>query len=72
MKRARRPPCRFLLALLAVLAAGCGSAAFAGDRISTVAVASGDEASALQQRFVNIVKAVSPAVVQVRTALASA
>jgi putative serine protease PepD len=70
MSRARRPPYPFLIALLAVLAAGCGSAASARDRISTVAVASGDEATALQQRLVSIVKAVSPAVVQVRTALA--
>jgi S1-C subfamily serine protease len=59
-----------LVALLAALAVGCGSAASAGDRISSVPVASADEPSSLQQRFVSIVKAVSPAVVQIRTALA--
>jgi S1-C subfamily serine protease len=59
-----------LLALLAALAAGCGSAASAGDRISSVQVASAGEASALQQRFVSIVRAVSPKVIQIRTPLA--
>jgi S1-C subfamily serine protease len=58
-----------LVALLAALAAGCGTAASAGDRISSVPVASADEASSLQQRFVSIVRTVSPEVVQVRTAL---
>jgi putative serine protease PepD len=66
----RRRPYPFLVALLAALAVGCGSAASAGDRISSVPVASADEPSSLQQRFVSIVKAVSPAVVQIRTALA--
>jgi S1-C subfamily serine protease len=47
-----------------------GGAALAGDRVSSVAVASVDEGSALQQRFVSIVKSVSPAVVQVRTSVA--
>jgi S1-C subfamily serine protease len=56
-----------LVALLAALAAGCGSAASAGDRISSVPVASADEASWLQQQFVSIVKAVSPSVVPIRT-----
>ena len=70
MSRVRRPPYPFLVALLAALAAGCGSAASAGDRVSSVPVASADEASSLQQRFVSIVKAVSPEVVQIRTALA--
>jgi S1-C subfamily serine protease len=58
------------VALLAALAAGCGSAGSTGDRISSVRVASGDEASSLQQRFVSIVKAVSPEVVQIRTPVA--
>ena len=70
MSRLRRPPYAFLVALLAALAAGCGSAASAGDRISSVPVASADEASSLQQRFVSIVKAVSPEVVQIRTPVA--
>jgi putative serine protease PepD len=70
MSRVRRPPYLFLVALLATLAAGCGSAASAGDQISSVPVASADEASSLQQRFVSIVRTVSPAVVQVRTQLA--
>jgi putative serine protease PepD len=70
MSRARRPQYLFLVALLAALAAGCGAAASAGDRISNAPVASADEASSLQQRFVTIVKAVSPEVVQIRTPLA--
>jgi S1-C subfamily serine protease len=70
MTRVRRPPYRFAVALLAALAAGCGSAASSGDRISSVPVVSVDEASSLQQRFVSIVRGVSPAVVQVRTSLA--
>ena len=70
MSRMKRPPYLFLLALLAALTAGCGSAASAGDRVSGVTVASAGEASSLQQRFVSIVTAVSPAVVQVRTSLA--
>jgi S1-C subfamily serine protease len=59
-----------LIALVAVLAAGCGSAASAGEPISSVPVAAADEASSLQQRFVAIVEAVSPAVVQIRTPVA--
>ena len=70
MSRMKTPPYLFLLALLAALAAGCGSVASAGDRVSGVTVASAGEARSLQQRFVSIVRAVSPAVVQVRTALA--
>ena len=70
MTRVRRTPCLFLAALLAALAAGCGSATSAGDRISGVPVASVDGAAALQQQFVSIVKAVSPSVVQIRTAVA--
>jgi putative serine protease PepD len=70
MRRVPRRPYPFLVALLAALAAGCGSAASTGDRISSVSVASADEASSLQQRFVSIVKTVSPEVVQIRTAVA--
>ena len=70
MSRAKRPPYRCLVALLATLAAGCGSAASTGDRISSVQVASVDGSATLQQRFVSIVKAVSPSVVQIRTAVA--
>jgi putative serine protease PepD len=69
MSRLRGPWYAVLGALLAILAAGCGGAASAGDQISSGTVASADEANSLQQRFVSIVKAVSPAVVQVRTAL---
>ena len=67
MRRVTRSPCRFTVALLAALAAGCGSAASAGDGISRVPVASVDQASSLQQRFLSIVKKVSPSVVQIRT-----
>lgn len=70
MSRARRPSYLFLIALLAALAVGCGSAASTGDRITGVPVASVDEANSLQQRFVSIVKGVSPEVVQIRTAVA--
>ena len=70
MSRVRRSPYPFLVVLLAALAAGCGTAASAGDRISSVPVASADEASSLRQRFVSIVKAVSPKVVQIRTPIA--
>jgi putative serine protease PepD len=70
MRGVRRLPYAFLVALSATVAAGCGSVAPAGDRISSLPVASVDEASSLQQRFVSIVRAVSPEVVQVRTPLA--
>jgi Trypsin-like peptidase domain len=70
MSRATTPSYLLLIALMAVLAAGCASAASAGDPISSVPVASADEASSLQQRFVSIVRTVSPEVVQVRTPLA--
>jgi putative serine protease PepD len=70
MSRLSRPAYLFLVALLAALAAGCGSAASAGDRISSVPVASADETSSLQQRFVSIVKVVSPSVVQIGTPVA--
>ena len=69
MSRARRPPIAFLVALIAGLAAGCASAASAGDLTSAVSVAPADDAGSLQQRFVSIVRAVSPAVVQVRTSV---
>jgi putative serine protease PepD len=65
-----RPAYPLLVALLAAVVAGCGSGAAASDRISGVPVASADEASSLQQRFVSIVHAVSPEVVQIRTAVA--
>jgi putative serine protease PepD len=70
MSRVRRPRYAFLVALLAILAAGCASAATAGDPISSAPVASADEASSLQQRFVRIVRTVSPEVVQIRTPVA--
>ena len=70
MSRARRPPYLFLLALSALLAAGCANAASAGDRVSSEPVSPTDQASSLQQRFVSIVKTVSPSVVQIRTPLA--
>ncbi|HUE28283.1 MAG TPA: trypsin-like peptidase domain-containing protein [Solirubrobacteraceae bacterium] len=70
MSRVRMPHYLVLVGLLAALAAGCGSAASAGERISSVPVASADQASSLQQQFVSIVRTVSPAVVQVRTAVA--
>ena len=56
MSHARRPLYPFVIALLAALAAGCGSAASTVDRIPSMPVASVDEASSLQQRFVRIVK----------------
>ena len=70
MSRVRRPPYAFLVALLAAIAGGCGTAASAGDQISSAGVASADQASSLQQRFVSIVRAVAPKVVQIRTPLA--
>jgi putative serine protease PepD len=70
MNRVRRPRYAFVVALLAALLVGCGAAASAGKRIPGVAVGSADEASSLQQRFVSVVKAVSPEVVQIRTAVA--
>jgi S1-C subfamily serine protease len=70
MSSLRRVPYLFFVALLAALAAGCGTAASAGDRISSVPVASADAASSLQQRFVSTVRTVSPEVVQIRTPVA--
>jgi S1-C subfamily serine protease len=60
----------FLVALLAALAGGCASATHAGGPVSSVSVASVDEATSLQQRFVSIVKGLSPKVVQIRTPVA--
>jgi putative serine protease PepD len=70
MSRARRPRYLFLVALLAAVTAGCGHAAPAGDPTAGVPVASTDDATSLQQRFVSIVKAVSPKVVQIQTPVA--
>jgi putative serine protease PepD len=70
MSRVRRPAYAFLVGLLATLAAGCGSAASAGDRISSVPVASANGTTLLQQHFVRVVKVVSPSVVQIQTAQA--
>ena len=68
--RLEKTPWLFLIVLLAGLAAGCASATPAGGRISAGPAGSADQASSLEQRFVSIVRAVSPAVVQVRTPVA--
>jgi putative serine protease PepD len=65
----------FLAALIATGIAGCGTAASVGDPFSSVPFSSApvvpaEETSSLQRQFVSIVKAVSPAVVQVRTSVA--
>ena len=78
MSGLRRPRYAFLVALLASLAAGCASAApagermSAGERIALAPAASVGQASSfsLQQRFVSVIRAVSPAVVQIRTLVA--
>jgi S1-C subfamily serine protease len=70
MSRIRSAPFAFVAALLSALAAGCGGPTAAGDRISVVPVASAGDPTSLQQRFVSIVKTVSPKVVQIRTAVA--
>ena len=70
MSRVWRPLYPFFAALLAALAAGCGSATSVGDPVSSVPVRLTDEASSLQQRFVSIVRTVSPEVVQIRTPIA--
>jgi S1-C subfamily serine protease len=64
------PVSAFLVGLLAILAAGCGGEASAGEPISNVPVVSADDQSSLQQRFVSIVKAVSSKVVQIETPVA--
>jgi putative serine protease PepD len=69
MSRVPKPRYAVVVAVSAALAAGCGSAATAGERVSSVPLASADQ-TRLQQRFVNIVKAVSPEVVQIRTPVA--
>ena len=66
----RRPLYPFVAALLASLAAGCGSAASAGDPIFRVSVTSADQASPLEQRSVSIGRTGSPEGVQIRTAIA--
>jgi S1-C subfamily serine protease len=69
MSRVPKPRYAVVVAVSAALAAGCGSAATAGERVSSVPLASADQ-TRLQQRLVNIVKAVSPEVVQIRTPVA--
>jgi putative serine protease PepD len=69
MSRVPKPLFPLLVAVLAASVAGCGSAADAGDRTS-VPVTPAGEATSLQQRFVSVINAVSPAVVQIRTPLA--
>jgi hypothetical protein len=58
MSRVRKPPYPFLVAPLTALAAGCGCAATARKRISSMPLVSVDQ-TRLQQRFVSIGKAVS-------------
>jgi S1-C subfamily serine protease len=58
------------LTALAIDACGGTGAVPSGGRGSVGSVTSGDEASSLQQRFVSIVRDVSPEVVQVRTSVA--
>jgi putative serine protease PepD len=70
MSRLKRPGYAILACLVAAFAAGCGTAASAGDQISHAQAVPTDDAISLQQRFVSIVNTVSPAVVQVRTAVA--
>ncbi|MEA2160971.1 MAG: hypothetical protein QOD66_3351 [Solirubrobacteraceae bacterium] len=69
MSRMPKPRYALVVAGLAALVAGCGSAATAGERVSNVPLASADQ-TRLQQRFVSIVKAVAPEVVQIRTPVA--
>ena len=67
MSGVRKRPWLVLVVLLAAAAAGCASATDAGDRISSVPVSFMDGARSLQQRFVSIVRTVSPSVVQIGT-----
>jgi S1-C subfamily serine protease len=71
MSRVRKPPYPIVVTVvaLAALGAGCGSAATADERIPIAPLASVGQAR-LQQRFVSIVKAVSPQVVQIQTPIA--
>jgi S1-C subfamily serine protease len=58
----------FALAVVAVVVAACGSSG-AGDDVTRVApLASADGVASLQQDYVSVVRAVSPSVVQIRTA----
>jgi putative serine protease PepD len=57
----------FVLAGLAGVVAGCGDGGPAGDATFAAPVAAMAEPTSLQQQFVNVVHAVSPSVVQIRT-----
>ena len=70
MSGVRKRPCLFLVVLLAAAAGGCASATDGGDRVSSVPVSFTDGVSSLQQRFVSIVRTVSPSVVQIGTPVA--
>lgn len=54
-------------AAAATVVLGCGSGGHAGNGISAAPVASSNGMTSLQQRFVSVVKSVSPSVVQIRT-----
>jgi len=56
----------FALAGLAVVATGCGGSSHSVADVSAVPLASDPGADTLQQQLVNVVKAVSPSVVQSR------
>src|SRR4051794_28598680 len=57
-----------LAGMAAVAAAGCGGGRRADPDVTPVApVAAADGAASVQQQLVNVVKAVSPSVVQIRT-----
>ena len=55
------------LAGVATVVAACGGGRPSDDVTPVAPVASGDEATSLEQEFVRIVRAVSPSVVQIRT-----
>ena len=65
-----KPPHLSLIALTAILAAGCATTTPTSHQPRSVPVTSADQANSLQQQFVNIVKTVSPSVVQIQTPLA--
>ena len=65
-----KPPHLSLIALTAILAAGCATTTPTSHQTRSVPVTSADQANSLQQQFVNIVKTVSPSVVQIQTPLA--